>query len=291
MPKIDGVRGCNFTNELVGRSLKSHANLHVTAQFSKKEFNGLDGELTCGAITAPDLVRTTTGALNTIQGTPTCAWNVFDLLNEETLHLPYWMRLVKLALKVSILSNSNIQVIPHVICNTLEELLEAEFTWLTAGYEGVIVRDPNGLHKDGRCTVKEGAYLRLKRFIEFEFKATQLVEGFTNLNPKKTNKLGRSERSSHKANKVPNGMIGTIIGVSLADVFCPITNKLLIPKGGTVEVAAGCLTHEQRKHYFDDPQAFFDQIHKGKFFPVGMKDKLRFPTWETFRASSDMTES
>lgn len=63
------------------------------------------------------------------------------------------------------------------------------------------------------------------------------------------------------------------------------------PEGGTVEVSAGCLTHEQRKHYFNDPQAFLDQIHKGKFFPVGMKDKLRFPTWETFRASSDMPES
>lgn len=290
MPKLDGVRGCNFTGELVGRSLKSHANLHVTTQFSKQNFAGLDGELTCGAITADDLVRVTTSALNTIEGTPDCVWNVFDLLNDETIGLPYWMRLIKLTLKVNTLNHSNIRVIPHVVCNTLEELLKVELTWLTEGYEGVIIRDPNGLHKDGRCTVKEGAYLRLKRFIEFEFKATCLVEGSTNLNPKKTNKLGKSERSSHKANKIANGMIGTIIGISLADVVCPVTGKLLISKHATVEVSAGCLTHDQRKYYFNNQQEFFNQIHKGKFFPVGMKDKLRFPTWETFRAASDMSE-
>lgn len=291
LPKIDGVRGCNFTGNLVGRSLNAHANLFVTAQFSQPELKNFDGEITCGAITASDLCRMTTSALNTVDSTPTCIWNIFDLLSNETINLPYSERLEKLVEQVNLLDRPDVTVIPYVLCNTLEELLTYEQSCLEQGYEGIIIRDPKGLHKDGRCTVKEGAYLRLKRFIEFEFKATELMEGTTNLNPKKTNALGRSERSSHKANKKSNGMIGTIIGVSLADVYCPITGKLLIPKDGPVEVSAGCLTHEQRQYYFNNPQEFLSKIHKGKFFPIGMKDKLRFPTWETFRAASDMSEA
>jgi hypothetical protein len=65
-PKIDGVRGLTIQERLVGRSLKTHANLFVTKLFSQPAYNWLDGELTTFDITSPACCRITTGDINRI---------------------------------------------------------------------------------------------------------------------------------------------------------------------------------------------------------------------------------
>ena len=63
---------------------------------------------------------------------------------------------------------------------------------------------------------------------------------------------------------------------------------MVIEKGAMIEVAPGKMVHEKRKYYFDNPEEIVGKIVKFKFFPVGIKDKPRFPTFQSFRDPVDM---
>lgn len=291
MPKIDGVRGCNLFGNLTGRSLKAFKNKHVTAMFSHSALIGFDGEFAANLETHPDLCRLTTSALNTIEGEPYLLWWLFDYVTTETINLPYLRRLDMLRERVAQVYHEaehlwhHLRVVPHSVAVNLEQVNEFDDLFLSQGYEGTIVRSIKGKHKSGRCTAREAAYLRIKRFVDFEFEATELIEGDHNANPATINALGQTERSTHAVNMIPNGMIGAIKGRLLDDVVHG--GEVLFKKGEPVQVGAGCLTHDQRKYYFEHQDEFFGMIHKAKFFPKGLKDKPRFPNWQTFRVKED----
>lgn len=275
-PKIDGVRALNIDGKLVGRSLKSHANKHTTDFYSQDKYNGLDGELIAAAPTDPAVCRLTTSAVSTIAGYPYTVWNVFDLINEETKGMVYNQRLWLLNVKVTELDVPHlVRVVESHLVHSLEELLLMEQKWLDMGYEGIIVRDPNGLHKQGRSTVKEGGLLRIKRFVDAEAMVILIQEGETNTNEATTNELGNTSRSTHQANMVPNGMVGAMVCKD-------------IKTGDVITVAAGCMSHEERTAYFQDQTSLVGHIIKYKYFPKGIKDKPRFPTFQSIRTASDI---
>ena len=141
-------------------------------------------------------------------------------------------------------------------------------------------------HKQGRSTIREGGLLRIKRFVDFEFKVHTVIEGEENQNEATINPLGHTERSTHQAGMVANGMIGAMLGTPLNVV--KDGDKVLFSPGDEIRVGAGCLTHEQRRYYFENQDEFKSLVHKAKFFPKGIKDKPRFPTWQTFRDQADL---
>lgn len=291
-PKIDGVRGLNMTGTLTGRSLKKFKNLHVTSMFSHSALVGMDGEFAAERDTHPDLCRITSSALGTIKGEPYVLWHVFDYVTPATRGLPYIQRLDALrdaldavCLQAPALWN-RLRMIPRIIVYNLEELLEWEEIWLKLGYEGLIIRDIDGVHKAGRSTPTEGGLLRIKRFVDFEFRAHTIIEGESNENEAQINELGGTFRSSHQENMVANGMIGAMLGTTLDVVKDGDT--VLFEKGAEIRVGAGCLTHDQRRYYFTHQNEFLALIHKAKFFPKGIKDKPRFPTWQAFRSPEDL---
>lgn len=294
-PKIDGVRALNMTGTLTGRSLKKHANRHVTGYFSHSSLAGFDGEMAAEQECHPDLCRLTTSALSTIDGAPWIMWHVFDYVAPETKSLPYEQRLVAMASRVAALKADpqlhelacHLQLIPSVMCASLEQLLEADAVWLDMGYEGTILRDPQGLHKQGRSTVKEGGLLRIKRFIDFEVEVTEILEGVTNTNEAQTNELGLQFRSTHQENMVPNGMVGAMMGRVIKDIL-DSKGAVLFAEGSIVKIGAGSMTHEDRVRFFKEPALLIGQIAKGKMFPKGVKDKPRFPTFQSIRSKTDL---
>ena len=176
----------------------------------------------------------------------------------------------------------------------VNELLQFEEDCLSMGFEGVILRDPDGLHKSGRSTVKSGAYLRIKRFIDFEGVVVNLVEAMENQNEAKTNELGNTERSTHKENMVPKGMVGTIQLRSLQDVV-DANGNVLIAKDQVVDVGPGNMVHSERIRAWESfvagaPDSLVGKVAKSKFFPKGQKDLPRFPTFVSLRAEEDMSE-
>jgi DNA ligase-1 len=305
--KIDGVRGINLKGDITGRSLKAFKNKFVAECFSSECFRGVDGELVLGDWNRPGLCRETTGFVNrktARDGKPTKSddffWYAFDFLHPTVIDKPYIDRLT--ALKTAHLNwydgeeDTRVRLVPWKLVHTLEELYAFEDECLDAGFEGVIVRDPNGLHKSGRATTKLGAYLRIKRFIDFEGKVVGMTEAMENQNEAKTNELGRTERSTHQENMIPKGMVGNILLEALADV--EYRGKVVIQKGQEIVVGAGCMPHEQRIAAWqafaaDDTESedyIMGEIGKAKFMPHGQKDKLRMPTWLCLRAEEDMSD-
>lgn len=281
MRKIDGVRMLNIEGKAVGRSLKKHANEYITGNYSHPFLAGMDGEVTFGADTSESLCRDTTSVLNRIKGELEIVWNVFDYVPEELQGAPYRERYNKLLLTLcSTPTHSNfwdIKVVPYVIVNSIEEAEAFYNESLDLGYEGAIFRDPNATHKDGRCTAKEAAYTRMKPQSDKEAIVLFLEEAMENQNEAKINELGRSERSSHKENKVGKGMVGMLVCED-------------VTTGMTIDVGAGKMTHEERTHYFNNPDEIIGKFVKYRSMDVGVKDKPRFARFISIRAESDMSE-
>ncbi len=293
-PKIDGVRGLNLIGKLTGRSLKPFKNKHVTKMFSHSALLGLDGEFAAQDERHPDLCRMTTSAINSIEGEPWLMWHLFDYITPGTMELPYYKRYYILQERVLDIRREypelgqHLRVMPNKECTHPATLNHFETEWLAAGYEGAILRDPGGMYKSGRSTIREGGLLRIKRFVDFEFVVRAVIEGEENLNEAQTNELGRTFRTSHQENKVANGMVGTVVGTILKDVRDQF-DTLLFRAGDEVTVSAGCMSHEQRKAWLLDGGAYLKSVvSKAKFFPKGIKDKPRFATWQGVRAAEDM---
>lgn len=283
LPKIDGVRGVKPGEQFLGRSLKKLGNLYTGQFYSAPCLTGFDGELAADRWNHPDLCRLTTSAVTTHGGAPFTLWWIFDLINDKTATWGYWDRYQEAKATIERLqadplqpeSVGHLRIVPAVIVYNMAALEAQDAEWLDMGFEGSILRDPNGKHKNGRCTVREGAYLRIKRFIEEEAYVLGVVEGQKNLNDEQVNELGNTFRSSHQENMEPNGMVGSLLVRGLKD-------------GAEFIVGAGSMPHEDRKKFFDDQTLILGKIIKYQHFPKGVKDKPRFPTFKTFRDKADM---
>jgi DNA ligase 1 len=281
-PKIDGVRGLNLTGKLTGRSLKPFGNRYTSRFFSYSAFTGLDGELAAAHECDPALCRLTTSALGTHEGDPFVLWWLFDYVTVETVRLPYVERYELLckrveelrAMPVVFAQAERLRVVPCVQVHDLDELNAWDAQWLEQGYEGTIIRKPSGGYKYGRSTVREGGLLRIKRFVEEDAVVTAIIEGQSNQNEAIINALGQTERSTHQENMVPNGMVGAFECID-------------VKTGNPITVSAGTMSHEDRVKYFKHPELILDHHIKYKHFPKGVKDKPRFPTFQSIRMKED----
>ena len=140
------------------------------------------------------------------------------------------------------------------------------------GYEGAIFRDPKGGYKFGRST--RGMMAKLKMFQDDEAEIIGFQEQMSNQNPAKKNALGRTERSTAKAGKVPAGKLGKFECRDLKS-------------GIEFEVGTG-FTDKQRKDYWRDRQVYVGMILKYKHQPSGALAKPRFPGFLGFRSKDDM---
>lgn len=286
-PKIDGVRAWNPAGTLLGRSMKQHANRHVRQLFSQPLYQGFDGEMVVGTDTEcnSDICRRTTSALNSHEGQPQITWWLFDYLVPGVIDQPYWRRIQLLEKHIEQLHDEfvggNLRVVPTYHIHNMRLLENLDDDFLNAGYEGTIIRDPEGGFKQGRSTVREGGLLRIKRFIDAEAVVLEVIEGQTNGNEQQLDERGLAFRSTHAANMQPNGLLGTM--------RCRMAGASgSFALGQEITVSAGAMTHAERKHYFENPAELVGQTIKFKFFPKGVKDKPRFPTFLSIRANSDM---
>ena len=200
-------------------------------------------------LTSNSLCRDTGSALSTIEGEPNIQWNAFDFLREDVIGLVYLNRYKALEKYIKEVKPKDVVIVPFV---WIKNRTEAELFYekcLRQGYEGAVFRDPHGLHKDGRATANEATYGRLKPSSDKEALVLRLVEAQQNLNEKKKNALGLSERSTHKANKVGKGMLGMMECLDLE------TKK-------EIDVGPGKMTHEERIYFWNHPDKLIQHYIK-----------------------------
>lgn len=293
-PKYDGVRGANMWGRMLARSLRPFSNKYTGSFFSQAPFLGFDGELAAGPEDSESLCRDTTSALNTIGGQPWLLWHVFDYITPQTIDLAYEHRYQKMRERVFFIQgahpelSAHMRIIPSIWCGDMEGLEIIIAQHCNAGYEGTILRDPCGLHKNGRSSPAHNGLLRIKPFIEVDAIVTKIYEGQSNNNEPTLNRLGLTERSTHKEFMVSNGMIGAMDAVLLEDAKHPITGTIVHSKGETVRFGAGRMTHDERLNYFENQMLFIGQRIKGQIFAHGVKDKPRFPTFQAIRMAADV---
>lgn len=271
-PKYDGIRCLIVDGVAMSRSLKPIPNKFVQMILGRPEFNGLDGELIIGDPTAQDCFNVTSSGVMARELCPNFKYYVFGRFDVEG---PFSDR-VFVSRLVAKNSKANCLIpVDHEFAKDHYELDAYEAKCVEAGYEGIMIRDPNGAYKFGRSTVKEGGLLKLKRFEDSEARVIGFTQLMTNTNAATIDKLGNTVRSSHKAGKVGAGTLGAL---TVKD----------IGTGVEFDVGTG-FSEADRKVLWHMRQALIGKIVKYRYQPVGSKDKPRFPTFIGFRDARDMS--
>ena len=270
-PKLDGIRAITTDSGLLTRSLKL-----VRNEFIQRELRmlppGLDGELIVGSPTAPDAFLAATSGVMRVGGEPDFQFHVFDYFGEPRMA---YVRRLQTALSMWATAKlRRVAMVEQRPCENEVQLLEYEAQLLARGYEGAMVRSAEGIYKHGRATVKEGYLTKVKRFSDAEATVTGYKELQHNNNVATTNKLGLTERSTHKAGQVGAGMLGAL--------------ECMTPEGVTFDLGTG-FTEAQRVELWKARKQLVGKLAKYKFFPTGSKERPRFPVWKGFRDTEDLS--
>ena len=264
-PKLDGVRAIVKEGVVLSRSLKPIPNLHVQKQFSGLE--GFDGELIVGSPTSKTCYTDTVSGVMRVSGTPDVRFYVFD--HVELAELPYIERTNGLTGEI----RNSWQFVAHTPIDNEDHLNSYEMVCLREGYEGVMLRAPQGHYKFGRSTAKEGLLLKVKRFTDSEFKVVGYEERMHNGNEATTNELGRTKRSSHKAGKSGLGDLGALV---------------LQGDGFTFNCGTGFDDATRKALWAIRDKDLIGRIAKIKHFEVGAKVAPRHPVFLGLRDPIDL---
>lgn len=264
-PKLDGIRAVVRDGVVYSRSNKPIPNKYVQELFGHLEH--FDGELIVGNPCSKTVYRDTVSVVMAHDKPATdVSFYVFDHI--ESLAASYNRRREELIAsydKLDVFVHDQFQV------NDLLELNIYENQCLEDGYEGLILRDPNAPYKCGRSTMKEGYLLKLKQFVDAEATVFGFEERQHNANEAKTNELGRTARSSHKAGKVGMDTLGAI-NVSF--------------EGIEFSIGTG-FTDAERAEVWSNRGKYLGKLAKFKYFPVGVKTAPRHPVFLGWRDRSD----
>lgn len=271
-PKIDGIRCHCWEGKAYSRKNKLIPNNHVQ-EVLKDCMSGYDGELVVGSPTNPHCIDITKSGVMSQDGEPNFKLYLFD--HYQSPFDKFEDRFRTLQVQTAVNRPAYIKLVPHEIASCYEELMNIEDRRVSQGFEGIMIRDPNGPYKEGRSTLREGWLIKIKRFVDGEAIITGAYEQETNLNESVINEVGKSKRSSHKENMMKNGHLG---GFHVKDIETEIEFDL----GGFLRV-----TKEQRKNmwknFLGNPKLYIGKIVTYKHFPVGAKDKPRHPIMIGFR--------
>jgi DNA ligase-1 len=251
--------------------MKPIPNKYVQSLFGRPELEGLDGELIVGDPTAQDCYRVTVSGVMRESGEPDVTFHVFDTV--DITEVPFRNRLHAVADTLWGMT-APIQIVPHDEISNVQELDDYETWCLEQGFEGVMIRDPNGTYKQGRSTLKQGGLLKLKRFSDSEAEIIGFEERMTNTNEKLRDERGYSMRSTAQSGLVPSGTLGAL-------------NVRDIVSGVEFSVGTG-FDDATRASIWAERGRLRGVLIKYKHFSIGNYDKPRFPTFLGFRAAMDM---
>ena len=247
-PKLDGVRIIVRDGLAITRSGKPYPNQHVQETFGKLE--GIDGELILGSPCAPDVFNVTRAAVMSKGGQPQVTLYAFDCFTCPGPVEKRWQ-----AMQEVIAGHGHAQAVEQHKITTMAQLGQLEEQLLALGYEGLMLRRLASPYKFGRSTVSEGYLLKLKRCAHDEAR----IVGLQQL----VNQHGQAEE-----------MLGAFV---VED----------IKNGVRFNVGSG-LNHSERQSFWQMGSAMLGKLLRYRHFPVGAKDKPRFPVYAGLRSALDM---
>lgn len=290
-PKYDGIRVEVQNGKLYSRSLKLIPNLAMQKLWGRKELNGLDGEIIVGPATASDCFnRSTSAVMSRDKLAEDAVFNVFDRFSDDAE--PFDCRLEDAEDVIEQSSIGAVRPVKHILLRNLAQLLAYEAKETGKGHEGIMLRDPNGVYKQGRSTLKEGGLIAVKRFVEIEAFILDIYEQNENTNEQKENELGKMKRSSHKAGKVGKGTLGGFHVRPLiqdGEKACNYVFNKPCDCHPIFKVAGGPgLTNALRDELWAKRDSLVGKIVKVRYQLIGTMDKPRIPQFLGFRDERDL---
>lgn len=318
-PKLDGIRCLKVNGKMVSRNFKEIPNEYIAKELADLVPEGFDGELLLRNITReprtnqkkdpegyqkevqeiakfnklaknrPHLIpfNYVSSEVMRHEGEPDYVYYVFDyVMGDGTT--PYKHRIEALEDSVGARGGLKIVVVPTFFINNEEELSLAEQKCIDDGFEGLMIRDPNGTYytprylkkkaegkrADNRSNSKEGILLKIKRFDDGEAEIIGFQEARSNQNEKEMGVFGYHERSSRKEGIVLKDTLGALLVRDLKT-------------GVEFKIGTG-LNDDDREYFWTHQQEELGQIVKYKCQPSGAKDKPRFPVYLGKRHANDM---
>lgn len=280
-PKLDGIRCIIRDGVAVSRNLKPIPNEYVREQLAGLP-EGLDGELMVeGGFSA-----CSSFFMSKSKVSPDFWFFAFDAVPGDGLKghltcddsLGHQDRLELVTLWSEEHGHNNLHVVEHVVIDNPEDLAAFEAKCLEEGFEGIMVRDPEGTYKFGRSTTREGGLLKVKQFVDEEAEVIEIIERMHNENEATTDVFGRTERSTHKAGKRPAGDMGAL--------RCRTTD------GAEFQIGTG-FTAEERVVVWNTREQLIGKLVKFKHQPDPggrMEGQApRFPVYLGFRDTADLS--
>lgn len=195
-PKLDGIRCLIGDGQPFTRNMKPIPNVHIRETIASWKLHGLDGELMLP------------GDFNKVQSV------VMSHSHPDERNFEYWAFDSFVEPKAPFkYRNGTVQEIVQRAANP--RLKQVEQKWIPhaeglqqywtkcveLGYEGVIIRDPNGPYKNGRSTLNQGWMSKLKVFHDDE----AIVVGFEEL------MHNEDTSTKQKHNMVPGDTLGALV--------------------------------------------------------------------------------
>ena len=305
--KLDGLRCIIEDGDILTSSLKKHTNINLinklasVVEFCKKNNVVLDGEL----YTHEVKFSTVSGNIRSFKQPihPTIKFHVFDILvkyNNITVDTPYKERLSQLN---DFLLNTNFDMlrgIPTKIINSDEELTKYFGEVLELGYEGLMLRNPEGKYKFGKATAKSQDLLKKKPFVTFDARIVGVEEEFSNNNESFINEMGKSVKRNTKADKTPTGKAAKfVVELDSFDIDVDLDREMIEVKPTLTakEITAmnPTLSKEEiskryqtwRKEVWDNKESYIGKHIEFKGMLVGAKKAPRHPSFVKMRPDKD----
>lgn len=173
--------------------------------------------------------------------------------------------------------------VPQIVVEDQVGMDAFEADCLAIGYEGIMLRAPDGGYKQGRCGKKQPWLVKVKRFEDAEAVVVGVVERMHNDNEATTNELGRTKRSTHQENKRPAGDLGALVCKT------PEGIQFQIGTGFTAEQRVELWSEYLLDHHTFKTDGLVGRTVKYKHFAnAGVKDAPRFPVFLCWRDERDL---
>lgn len=285
--KWDGWRMFEYNGEVLCRSMDPPKNKFV--QKVMREFFadlkattglvGVDGEMIGGNNPmARNAMQLSTSAFNTHDSEPEWVYQVFDTYQFTGRPFTERLKILQDAVEKMRANWPWLHYTHHQTVTNMEDLMAMLATVEADGGEGVMGRDPNGIYKLGRSTMRDGILWALKPYADGECRILSLHEMMSNQNEATINSLGNTQRSGHKENMVPKGTFGYAICEGLDPVW-PETFRIGMGPG---------LNDKLRAHIWANPEEYVNGVLKYKYQAIGCVDRPRQPKWMGLRGKADL---
>lgn len=268
-PKLDGIRCVIIDGIAYSRNLKPIRNQYISA--SLHGLPPLDGEIIVGPPNHPDVWNASNSGVMSGDGEPDFTFYVFDWI-DLTGRVAFKYRFENATRIVEKLAHPGVKILPHGLCETYERIQFAHTAHLDMGYEGSMLRSPDGPYKQGKSTANEGFLLKMKQWYDSEAVVLSVTPLFRNTNEATISELGLQKRSKHKAGMVAENRVGKLTVRDLTT-------------GEEFDIGSG-LDDKLKKEYWKNHP--IGKIMTYKHLGLTVNRKPRHPIYKGLRDAADM---